>query len=210
MKQTVKLAANAGVSIGAHPGFPDLIGFGRRNMEILKDELENYVLYQLGALYAIAKSKKRQLTHVKVHGALYNTACNRADYAEAVVKAVKSFSRDLILIAPQNSRTAEVAQAEGLKVGFEFFADRNYTSQGTLVPRTHKNALLKDINQIVKRAVKAIKEGKVESIDGKEIQLNVHTICVHGDTPHAVEIARNLRKSLENEGIAITKLCDLI
>lgn len=210
MKQTVKLAANAGVSIGAHPGFPDLIGFGRRNMEILKDELENYVLYQLGALYAIAKSKKRQLTHVKVHGALYNTACNRADYAEAVVKAVKSFSRDLILIAPQNSRTAEVAQAEGLKVGFEFFADRNYTSQGTLVPRTHKNALLKDINQIVKRAVKAIKEGKVESIDGKEIQLNVHTICVHGDTPHAVEIARKLRKSLENEGIAITKLCDLI
>jgi len=102
---------------------------------------------------------------------------------------MKSFSRDLILIAPQNFKIVEVAQAEGLKVGFEFFADRNYTSQGTLVPRTHENALLKDINQIARRAVKVIKEGKVESVDGKEIQMNVHTICVHGDTPHAVEIA---------------------
>jgi len=210
MRRTVRLAVNAGVSIGAHPGFPDLIGFGRRNMEILKDELENYVLYQLGALYAVAKAEKKQLTHVKAHGALYNTACSRADYAEAIVKAMKSFSRDLILIAPQNFKIVEVAQAEGLKVGFEFFADRNYTSQGTLVPRTHENALLKDINQIARRAVKVIKEGKVESVDGKEIQMNVHTICVHGDTPHAVEIARNLRKSLENEGIAITKLCELI
>ncbi len=210
MRRTVKLAKELGVAVGAHPGFPDLMGFGRRRMEVKANELRNYVLYQVGALHAFVKAEGMELQHVKPHGALYNMAWDRRDYAEAIVAAIKEFDPNLILVAPQNSLMREVGEDEGIKVAYEFFADRNYLSSGRLVPRSHPKALVTDPKEVVKRVIKAVDEGRVVSIDGEVLEVEVHTICVHGDSPGAVELARAVREGLEGVGIKVVPLREFL
>jgi len=210
MRKTVKLAKKFGVAVGAHPGFPDLMGFGRRNMEVLKDELENYILYQLGALEAFVRAEGLELQHVKAHGALYNMAVTRRDYAEALVNAVKLFNPKLIVVALPNSEMRRVGEEAGVKVAYEFFADRNYRADGSLVPRTHPQALVKDVEEAVNRAVKAVDQGVVRTIDGKDLEVVVHTICIHGDSPHAPEIAKALRLKLTEAGINVVPLREIL
>ncbi len=210
MRKTVRLAKQLGVAIGAHPGFPDLMGFGRRPMEVSVEELENYVLYQVGALSAIAKAEGIEIQHVKPHGALYNMAWVRRDYAEAIVKAIRAFNPKLILVAPYGSEMHRVAEEMGIAVAFEAFADRNYRSDGRLVPRSHPEALVKSVDEAVERALRMVSEGKVRTIDGKDIEIKTHTICIHGDSPHAVEMARKLRSRFEEAGIRVAPLREFI
>jgi UPF0271 protein len=210
MRKTVRLAKNLGVAVGAHPGFPDLLGFGRRNMEITKNELENYIIYQLGALEAFTRAEGIDLQHVKAHGALYNMAVTRHDYAEALANAVKTFNPKLIIIALPNSEMRKISEEIGLKVAYEFFADRNYKEDGSLVPRSHPQALVINIEEAIKRAIRAVDEGLVRTIDGKDLEVTVHTICIHGDSPHASEIAKALRTKLEEVGIKVAPLRDIL
>ncbi len=206
MRRTVRLAKEYNVRVGAHPGFPDLMGFGRRAMEIKVEDLENYVLYQIGALHAFLRAEGLNMQHVKPHGALYNMAWGRRDYAEAITKAIKLFDPNLILIAPYGSEMHRVAEAQGLRIGFEFFADRNYLSNGRLVPRSKPNALVLNVDEAIERAVRAVSEGKVKTIEGKDMDIVAHTICIHGDSPHAVELASKLRRRLEEVGILVRPL----
>ena len=206
MRKTVRLAKDLGVAVGAHPGFPDLMGFGRRALEVTRSDLENYVLYQIGALEAMARAEGVELQHVKVHGALYNMAWTRRDYAEAIVNAIRLFNSKLILIVPQGSEMHKVAEEQGIKVAFEFFADRNYRSDGRLVPRSHPNALVLNINEAIERVIRAIDQGRVRSIEGIDIELSVHTVCIHGDSPHAIDLAKKLRERLEEAGIRVAPL----
>jgi len=210
MRRTVRLAKEMGVAIGAHPGFPDLMGFGRRAMEVSVEELENYVLYQIGALHAIARAEGLELQHVKPHGALYNMAWTRRDYAEAIVRAIKLFDPRLILVAPYGSEMHRAAEAEGIRVAFEAFADRNYRGDGRLVPRTHPQALVGSVDEAVERALRMVSEGRVRTIDGREIEIAVHTICIHGDSPHAVELAKKLRRRFEEAGIRVAPLREFV
>lgn len=210
MRRTVRLAKELGVAVGAHPGFPDLMGFGRRAMELRREELENYVLYQLGALEGVARAEGVELQHVKPHGALYNMAWDREDYAEAIVSAIKLFNPRLILVAPYGSAMHRAAEEIGLAVAFEGFADRNYRSDGKLVPRSHPQALVLNIDEAVERAVRMVSEGRVRTVDGKDIEIAVNTICIHGDSPHAVELAKRLRKRFEEAGIRVAPLRDFV
>ena len=183
-----------------------MIGFGRRAMEIRKDELENYVLYQVGALYGMAKTEGIELQHVKPHGALYNMAWVRTDYAEAVVAVIASFNPELILMAPYGSKMYEVANKWGIKVAFEYFADRNYRSDGKLVPRNLPQALVLDVEEATERALRAVSEGKVKSVEGVDIEVAVDTIYIHGDSPHAIELAMSIRRRFAEAGISIKPL----
>ncbi len=210
MRRTVRLAKKLGVAVGAHPGFPDLMGFGRRNMEISQDELENYILYQLGALESFVRAEGMELQHVKAHGALYNMAVVRRDYAEALINAVRLFNPRLIVIALPNSEMRKVGEEVGVKVAYEFFADRNYRSDGSLVPRGHPQALVKDVNEAVNRAIRAVDQGLVRTIEGKDLEVVVHTICIHGDSPNAPEVAKALRSKLTEVGINVVPLRDIL
>ncbi len=210
MRRTVRLAKELSVAVGAHPGFPDLMGFGRRAMEVKKEELENYVLYQIGALEGIARAEGVELQHVKPHGALYNMAWDRQDYAEAIVNAIKLFSPRLILVAPYGSAMHRVAEEMGIPIAFEGFADRNYRENGRLVPRSHPQALVLSIDEAVERAVRMVSEGKVKTVEGKDIDIIVNTVCIHGDSPHAVELAQKLRKRFEEAGIKVAPLREFV
>ncbi len=210
MRRTVRLAKELGVAVGAHPGFPDLMGFGRRDMEVGREELENYVLYQIGALSGVARAEGVELQHVKPHGALYNMAWGRRDYAEAIVNAIKLFDPRLILVAPYGSAMHKVAEEMGVPVAFEGFADRNYRSDGRLVPRSHPQALVLSVDEAVERAVRMVSEGRVRTVEGKDIEIVVNTICIHGDSPHAVEIAKRLRERFEEVGIRVAPLREFI
>ncbi len=206
MRRTVRSAKKRGVEIGAHPGFPDLMGFGRREMNVSKEDLINYIIYQVGALEGIARAEGVELQHVKLHGALYNMAWVRKDYAEALAEAVKLINPSLIIIAPPYSEMEKAARKAGLKVAFEFFLDRNYTSDGRLVPRGRNNALLRDTSEAVNRALRAVLEGVVKSVEGNELEVKVNTICVHGDTPEATEMAHALRERLKEAGVKVRPL----
>ena len=203
MRQTVRLARQAGVAIGAHPGFADLAGFGRREIAASAQEVEDSVLYQVGALEAMARAEGLQLQHVKPHGALYNMAARDASLARAVAAAVASFDRELLLFAPPGSELANAALAAGLRVVLEGFADRAYTADGSLRPRGQPGALVDDPSDVVDRAVRMVRERTVRAADGSVIHLPVQTICVHGDTPGSGELARRLRTGLEAAGIEI-------
>ncbi len=207
MRKTVKLAKKFNVKIGAHPGLPDLMGFGRRWIEVKPDEIENYMLYQIGALNAFAKCEELMLQHVKPHGALYNKAAVNMEVAEAIARAIAEFNPNLILVGLANSKLIEAAEKYGLKAAREAFADRAYNSDGTLVSRRKPGAVITDQQKIIERAVMMITEGIVESIDGKKVELGkVDTICVHGDTPGAVEIARKLYTELPKHGVKIAAM----
>lgn len=201
MQKTVELAERAGVAIGAHPGLPDLIGFGRREMRITPDEAKNYVKYQVGALQAFAKAKRLQ--HVKPHGALYNMGVADKALAKAIAEAVGEVDDSLILVGLAGSVWIEAGGEAGLKVAHEVFADRALNPDGTLVPRSRPGAVIEDPEQVIAASLKMVLEQKATAIDGRDISIKADTICLHGDTPGAVELARKLRERMEEAGIQV-------
>lgn len=206
MRTTLARAREAGVAVGAHPGFPDLIGFGRRNMELSPDEVYDLVVYQVGALLGFAAAARMSLQHVKAHGALYNMAAARAELAAAIARAVRDVDRDLILFGLPGSHLISEGRSAGLRTASEVFADRNYLSDGSLVPRRRADAQVHDADEAVRRAVRMIRERKVKPVDGADIDIDVDTICIHGDGPHAAEFARRLRAAFDAERIAVRSL----
>jgi UPF0271 protein len=207
MAKTVKLAKQHSVAIGAHPGFPDLMGFGRREMKLAYEELKNLVIYQIGALQAFAKAVGVGVQHVKPHGALYNMAMTDATLAKAFVEAVVAFDSKLIVFAQANSKVAEVAAKAGLRVAYEVFADRAYNSDGSLVSRATTGAVIEDAKEVTERAIEMVKEKCAVAVDGSVVDLGeVHTICVHGDNLRAVELVKALRKRLERAGVEVVSV----
>ena len=210
MDKTVKLAVENGVAIGAHPGYPDLMGFGRRNMDITPNEAKNYMLYQLGALSAFAKFHGTKIQHMKLHGAFYNTACVKKELADAIVEAMLEVDKDIIIMALSGSCLLQIAEERGLKVAHEVFADRAYNADGTLVNRRLPGAMIHDKNLAIQRIKRMVLEGKVTAIDGTDIDIKADSICVHGDNPEAVSFVKLIRESLEAEGIEVKNIGSFI
>lgn len=203
MANTVKMAIEKNVAIGAHPGFPDLMGFGRRKMHISLDEARNYMLYQIGALDAFVKAAGGKLNHVKPHGALYNMAAVDYDLALALAKSVYDYDKDLIFVALANSQAVKAAEDVGLKVAGEVFADRAYEEDGTLVARSKEGALIHDEEIALSRVEKFVEEKRVTTITGVEIPISPDTICLHGDNEQAVLFAQRINTRFQEKGIMI-------
>lgn len=206
MRHTVRMAARAGVSIGAHPSFRDIDGFGRREMNLDTEEITALVVSQIEALAAIARSEGAALRHVKPHGALYNMSARRADIAEAVARAVASFDGTLVMVGLPASELLAAASRLGLSVAAEGFVDRLYEPDGKLTPRHVRGAVLSEPDGAAERAVRMVREGKVVARDGSNLSLKVDTICVHGDTPGAAELAAAVREGLERAGVELRAL----
>jgi UPF0271 protein len=206
MRRTVRLARDAGVAVGAHPGFPDLTGFGRRELKASAQEIEDMVVYQVGALAAIAQSEGVRLQHVKAHGALYNMAARDRSLADAIARAVASFDPSLCLFGLPGSELIRAGAACGLRVVSEGFADRAYEPDGSLASRSHTGAVIHDTQAVVRRAVRMAVEGKVTANDGSDVDLQVETICTHGDTQGAQELTRAIRDGLARAGVQVTPL----
>ena len=201
MLKTVKLAKKYGIAIGAHPAFPDLVGFGRRYMAISPEEIKADVIYQIGALWALCKSEGVTLQHVKVHGALYNAAEKDMTVAMAIAQAIKAVDKKLYMICLGNSTMVRAAQNIGVKYVEEAFADRAYTKDGTLVPRKQNGAVIHDVNRVAERVLSMVKDKTVTSIDGTIVEISAQTICVHGDTPGAVAMIKAIRDILDQQGV---------
>jgi UPF0271 protein len=206
MAGTVELAKKHGVAVGAHPGYPDLPGFGRRNLETFPGEIKNYVLYQVGSLAAFSSAAGLKLQHVKPHGAMYNLAARDERAAREIIDAVKAYDPELILVALAGSLCAEMAAAEGLRVAREVFPDRAYLGDGRLAPRKMAGAVIHDPDAVRDRVLKAVRTGKMTSIDGEEISIEMDTLCIHGDTPGAWRIAEVIRKTLEGAGVRVAPM----
>jgi UPF0271 protein len=206
LRQTVRMAKLYGVAVGAHPSFPDLSGFGRREMHLSPSEVEDLVLYQVAAVAGVAASEGVPLQHVKPHGALFNMAARDRALASAVARAVAAIDRTLILFGPPDSELVRAGQAAGLRVAAEGFADRAYQGDGSLVPRKTPGAVLTDADEVVKRAVQIARDHTVVAIDGTKVPLEVDTICVHGDTEGADVLAARLRAGLEKAGVRVKSL----
>ncbi|WP_235360815.1 LamB/YcsF family protein [Shouchella clausii] len=202
MMATTKLAVEKGCAIGAHPGFPDLVGFGRRIMELSKEEITTDVLYQLGALQAFATGHGANINHVLPHGQLANMANVRGDYASAIVDACALFSEEMVIVAPPG-QLADEAQKRNFPVAHVAFIDRNYQDNGQLVPRNQQHAVIVDEQTIIDRCKKMIIEQSVTTVSGKEWPVKCDTLLLHGDTSGAVRLAYALREALLKEGIAI-------
>jgi UPF0271 protein len=203
MRTTVRLARDAGVAVGAHPGLPDLAGFGRRSMAVSPEEVEDMVLYQVGALAAIAATEGVRLRHVKPHGALYNMAVKDRRLADAIARAVRALEGSLLLFALPGTELESAAHGAGVPVAREGFADRAYAADGTLMPRTEPGSVIHSPDEVVGRAVRMARDGVVRAADGSDIPMRVDTICTHGDTPGSDELARHLRTGLEAAGIVL-------
>ena len=204
--RTIALAVAAGAAIGAHPGYPDLAGFGRREMELARDELEAAIVYQVGAVAALARAGGAELRHVKPHGALYNRSARDAATAESVARAVRSVSADLVLVGLAGSVSLQAGRAAGLSVAAEAFADRAYEADGSLRSRRLPGALVTDPAEAAARAVRLAVDGEIETADGTLIRVEADTLCIHGDTPGAAGIARAVRAALESAGVAVAPL----
>ena len=204
MRKTVEMAKARGVSVGAHPGYRDLHGFGRRPVPGLKSqEIENMVAYQIGALQAIATAAGHKVTHVKAHGALSNVACEDDMTAQAIANAIKAVDPSLVFVVLANSRLVTAGEKANLPMVHEVFADRAYEDDGQLVSRRKPGAVLHDAKLITDRVVRMVQDGEVISVTGKRMRMRMDTVCIHGDTPGAVEIARVLRTGLADAGIAV-------
>lgn len=201
--RTLKAAAAKNVTIGAHVAYPDKVGFGRRNMDLASDELTADVIYQIGALQSLAKAAGTSVRYVKPHGALYNTIAHDRRQALAVIAAIRAIDPTLILVALAGSELIELARNEGLQCVAEAFADRAYTPQGTLVSRREPGAVLHDPQLVAQRMLRLVEDGTIEAIDGSRTRIQADSICVHGDSPTAVEMARELRRVLEHANLSL-------
>ena len=203
MAKTVMLAKENGIAIGAHPGFPDLVGFGRRAMALTPEEVKNAVVYQIGALAAFCRTAGIKMQHVKAHGALYNMAEKDLAIATAIAAAIKAVDPELYMLCLANSQMVVAAKQQGVSFVEEAFADRAYTEEGTLVSRKVAGSVIHNITEVVSRVVRMVKDESIISITGKEIPIHAQTICVHGDTPGAVEMVKALREALDKENIVL-------
>jgi len=203
MRATVALAREHGIAIGAHPGFPDLAGFGRREIKASAREVEDFVAYQIGALAGIAAAQSMRVTHVKPHGALYNMAARDEVLADAIARATASVDRSLMLFGLPGSKSLDAARRHGLRAVSEAFADRAYRADGSLVPRSEPGAVIDDADAVLERAVSIARDRVVVAADGTRVTLDVETICVHGDTPGAAVLAARIRQALSDAGIQI-------
>ncbi|HEY83323.1 MAG TPA: LamB/YcsF family protein [Dehalococcoidia bacterium] len=208
MRRTVSLAEQAGVGIGAHPSLPDLMGFGRREMKVTPEEAKNYVIYQIGALMAFTKTKKLQ--HVKPHGALYNMGVANEAIARAVAEAVREVDEELILVGLAGSVWLEIGRELGLRTASEVFADRALNPDGSLVPRNKPGAVIEDPEEVIAASLRMVTEGRAIAINGKEIPIRADTICLHGDTPGAVELARKLRERMTAAGVEVVPMSQFL
>lgn len=201
IRRTVRLAVDYGVAIGAHPSLPDLQGFGRRAMKIKPQDMYDLVLYQAGALEAFARAAGARLHHVKCHGALYNMAANDEELSESLVRAAKDLG--VMLYVLSNSRNFRIAKRAGVPVAGEVFADRGYADDGTLAPREAPGGLIEDAAQSVAQALEMVERGCVTSLSGRKVPVSPDTICLHGDQPDAVALARALRNAFNEKGIRL-------
>jgi UPF0271 protein len=201
MRKTVENAIKNGVAIGAHPGYPDLSGFGRRDMKLGDDELFCSVLYQVGALKSMTEALGGKLQHVKPHGAMYNSASVNYNMAKVISEAVYKIDPDLILVGLANSQLTKAASDTGLRVANEIFADRRYQKDGTLVPRSHELALIHDEQQAVNQVKQILQKGVVTSIDNCDIPIKADSVCIHGDSPEALLFAKRLNEELNRSAI---------
>jgi len=210
MRRTIALAKQHGVAVGAHPGFQDLVGFGRREMQASAAEVEDLVLYQLAAVAGMANAQGVQLQHVKAHGALYNMAARDPVLAGAIARAVAAFDRSLILFGLPNSALLREGERAGLTVAAEIFADRSYDPDGSLTSRRTPGSVIHDAKTVVARAVRMVQTRSVEATDGSSIALAADTVCLHGDTPGAAELAGKVRTALEAAGITVAALKTIV
>ena len=203
MRATVALACEHGVAVGAHPGFPDPEGFGRRELQFSPRDVEDFVVYQIGALAAIAAGQGVRLQHVKPHGALFNMAVRDAALADAIARAVAAIDRTLILFGLPDSEIVAAGQRAGLRTAGEGFADRAYQPDGTLVPRPQPGAVIDDPDVVVPRAVRMVCDRAVEAMNGSRVPLVIDTLCVHGDTAGAADLALRIRAALSKAGVEV-------
>ena len=210
MLKTVSLARDNGVSIGAHPGFPDLQGFGRRRMDIPADELEAMLIYQIGALAACAQAQGGRITHVKPHGAMHNIACADRKTADIIARAIARLDAGLILLAPSASQLLHAGRDAGLPVVEEIYADRAYLDDGSLVPRSHQGAMIQGAEASLAHVMRMVAENTLIALSGKRLPANPQSICVHGDGAEAVATAKALHEGLQNAGYTLVGLPDLV
>ncbi|WP_153017212.1 LamB/YcsF family protein [Alkalihalobacillus trypoxylicola] len=206
MAKTIKMAKKHQVSIGAHPGYPDLQGFGRRFIPMKSEEIFDMLVYQIGAISSMCKAYGTSLEHVKPHGALYNLASVNPSVAEAIVQAIKAVDHSLILFGLSGSVLSKIGEEHGLCVAHEVFADRTYQNNGMLTPREQKNAVITDVEMASKRIKELISNGEMPTVSGKKIPLKVDTICVHGDEDKAFIFLKKLRSQLVSQGIDVRKV----
>lgn len=210
MDATAKCVKEAGICIGAHPGYPDLQGFGRRAMALTPAEAKAYVIYQVGALDAFCKAYGLKMQHVKPHGALYNTAAKNYDLALAIAEGVKAVNPDLILMGLAGSESIKAAKAIGLKTAEEVFADRAYEEDGALRARGKEGAMITDENEAIERVIRMVKEGKVKAYSGKDIDIKADSICVHGDGEKALLFVQKIREELIKNGIELAPVSEFV
>ncbi len=210
MAATVRLAGEAGAAVGAHPGFPDLQGFGRRNMNMDAAELHDAVLYQIAALAGFCRVAGVALQHVKPHGAMYNMAVKDMTMARAICQAVQEFDPELILLAPGGSCLQKAAEEYGLAFACEVFADRGYQADGSLVPRSQPGAMIEDEDEAIARVLRMVKEGLVRTADGQDIAVRADSVCVHGDGPKALAFVKKIREALLAADVSIVPLADIV
>jgi len=213
MRHTVALAKKNGVGLGAHPGLPDLVGFGRRNMDVSLEEIKDFVTCQIGALQAVAALQGARLQHVKPHGALYNMAGKNPAIWDAVAEVMAGLDERLILFVLAGSDRQElesIGKRRGIRIAFEFFADRAYNTDGSLVSRKLPGAVIHENDVVAAKVLKFVKEGKVKTIEGSDIELKAETICVHGDNPKALALVKKIRETLGGAGVAVKPVATFI
>jgi len=203
MKQTVRAALSHHVALGVHPGLPDLVGFGRRTMDISAEEAFDMVVYQLGALAAVVRAEGGQLHHLKPHGALYNMAATNPALAEAIAEAVYRTQPELVLYGLANSELTKAGEKRGLRTAHEVFADRTYQADGTLTPRRQPGALITDADAALAQVLGMVQHGRVRTQQGQEVAIRADTICLHGDGAHALEFAQRLSSTLRETGVRV-------
>ena len=209
LRATIRLAVARGVAIGAHPGFPDLAGFGRRELQVTPQEAEDFTLYQIAAVAGVAAAEGATLRHVKAHGALYNMAVSDPGLAGSIARAVAAFDRSLVLFAPPNSAMVDAARTLGITVALEVFADRAYEADGRLASRQKAGAVIHDRDTIVARAVRMANDRAAVTLDGSVLPIEADTICIHGDTPGASRLAAEVRSALETAGVTVKAFCQV-
>ncbi|WML48713.1 5-oxoprolinase subunit PxpA [Neobacillus sp. PS3-34] len=203
MRQTVKLALEKGVAIGAHPGLPDLTGFGRRNMDISSQEAYDMVVYQIGALDGFLRAEGGKMQHVKPHGALYNMAAKSKELSEAIAEGVYKINPELILFGLSGSELVKAGEKAGLRTASEVFADRTYQKDGSLTPRRQQDAMITDDQKAIAQVIRMVKEGKVLSQQGEDISIQADTVCIHGDGLHALSFARSIKELLNLSEVTV-------
>jgi UPF0271 protein len=206
LRETIRLAKTHGVAVGAHPGFPDLVGFGRRELSVTPKEAEDMVLYQVAAVAGVAKAEGVPVQHVKPHGALFNMAARSAELAAAIARAVAAFDGSLILFGLPGSEILKAGRAAGLRVAAEVFADRAYEADGSLASRRKPGSVIHDPAAVVARAVRMVSDRSVVAIDGTVVPLDADTMCVHGDTPGSDDLAAQIRAGLEAAGVTVKSI----